>query len=247
MSLICGVLTWYVQNTDEYGLPLVTDAEGVKTTEEKKREEPSWLASYEERAASQTNQELRRRVHEVIAPIEAIRNDPNLQSKKRKMGIAYNHHERKRPRSTGKTIDNRTETDDKHLVAEYDSGVDAHGRTSDSDEDTGTSTNGWKHNDRTPSQFGVVKIIYCSRTHSQISQFIREIQNTVFKDRLRVVSLGSRKNLCVNENVRSLGSDLGMTDKCLDMLKGNTKDKCPYYERSLLGRYKDYALVREML
>jgi len=40
------------------------------------------------------------------------------------------------------------------------------------------------------------KIIYCSRTHSQLAQVQRECQNLVFKP--RTVLVASRDHLCVN-------------------------------------------------
>lgn len=38
----------------------------------------------------------------------------------------------------------------------------------------------------------LTKIYFCSRTHSQISQFIGELKKTVYSDTARVVTLGSR-------------------------------------------------------
>ena len=45
------------------------------------------------------------------------------------------------------------------------------------------------------------KVYFCSRTHSQLSQFIKELQKTIFANEMSVVSLGSRKNLCINEGL----------------------------------------------
>lgn len=52
-----------------------------------------------------------------------------------------------------------------------------------------------------------LKVYFCSRTHSQLSQFIKELRKTVFANEMRVVSLGSRKNLCINQGLEfaSLG------------------------------------------
>lgn len=47
-----------------------------------------------------------------------------------------------------------------------------------------------------------MKIYFCSRTHSQLSQFISELRKTKFANELKVICLGSRKNLCINEGRR---------------------------------------------
>lgn len=64
---------------------------------------------------------------------------------------------------------------------------------------------------------GAVQIIFCSRTHSQLSQFVREAKRTTFGADLRIVALGSRKSLCINEDVRGLGSVDAMNEACLQM------------------------------
>lgn len=46
-----------------------------------------------------------------------------------------------------------------------------------------------------------LKIYFCSRTHSQLSQFIKELRKTVFASELNVICLGSRKNFCINEGI----------------------------------------------
>ena len=49
------------------------------------------------------------------------------------------------------------------------------------------------------------KVYYCSRTHSQLAQFVEELGKTRFRD-LSIVTLGSRNVMCVHEAVRRLGS-----------------------------------------
>lgn len=46
-----------------------------------------------------------------------------------------------------------------------------------------------------------LQVYFCSRTHSQLSQFIKELRKTVFANEMKVVSLGSRKNFCINEGL----------------------------------------------
>jgi len=51
-----------------------------------------------------------------------------------------------------------------------------------------------------------VQIYFCSRTHSQLSQFVREVQRSPYGQDIRLVSLASRQNYCINEAVRKLKS-----------------------------------------
>ncbi|CAE7642354.1 chl1, partial [Symbiodinium sp. CCMP2456] len=51
-----------------------------------------------------------------------------------------------------------------------------------------------------------LQIIFCSRTHSQLAQVLREIKRIpehAIPEDLSVVTLGSRSSLCVNDRVRS--------------------------------------------
>ncbi|TKY64491.1 ATP-dependent RNA helicase DDX11 [Spatholobus suberectus] len=64
-----------------------------------------------------------------------------------------------------------------------------------------------------------LKVYFCSRTHSQLSQFIKELRRTVFANEMDVVSLGSRKNLCINEEVVTLGNSTRINERCLELQK----------------------------
>jgi len=46
---------------------------------------------------------------------------------------------------------------------------------------------------------GVPKIIYSSRTHTQLKQVVRELKNTKYNPRIAI--LGSREHLCVHSEV----------------------------------------------
>ncbi|XP_064085722.1 ATP-dependent DNA helicase DDX11-like [Macrobrachium nipponense] len=108
---------------------------------------------------------------------------------------------------------------------------------------------------------GCLKIYYCSRTHSQLSQFVREVQKTVFGEDARVVSLASRQNLCVNEAVTNLGNLSLINDRCTELQRGKKgrtskvdgddvvckKKKvtsgCPYYKNTALEKLADNLLL----
>jgi len=61
---------------------------------------------------------------------------------------------------------------------------------------------------------------------------------------MKCVSLGSRKNLCINPKVRNLSSLNRMNDKCLDMNEGK-KTKCQYLCNENED-FKDIILVMTM-
>ncbi|KAG2176311.1 hypothetical protein INT43_005545 [Umbelopsis isabellina] len=68
------------------------------------------------------------------------------------------------------------------------------------------------------------KIFYASRTHSQLSQVVKEIKNT--KYRPKVCVLGSREQLCVNQAVKSASTNAARTALCRRKVLGKS---CQYY------------------
>lgn len=51
-----------------------------------------------------------------------------------------------------------------------------------------------------------VQIYFCSRTHSQLAQFVGEVQRSPYAQNIRLVSLASRQNYCINKAVQKLKS-----------------------------------------
>lgn len=105
--------------------------------------------------------------------------------------------------------------------------------------------------------FFFCQIYFCSRTHSQLAQFVREIQKSPFGEDTRVVSLGSRQNLCINDAVRRLKSSSLINDRCVELQRkksskkttntGTKKKKlgggCPFYKQEPMLDLRDRALV----
>lgn len=68
------------------------------------------------------------------------------------------------------------------------------------------------------------KVFYCSRTHTQISQFVGEIKRTAFAN-ARCITLGSRRNMCINPDIVSYGSDSKMSEICLEMHRSKSTEE----------------------
>ncbi|XP_025057486.1 regulator of telomere elongation helicase 1 isoform X3 [Alligator sinensis] len=119
----------------------------------------------------------------------------------------------------------------------------------------------------------VPKIIYASRTHSQLAQVISELKNTVYRPKVCV--LGSREQLCINpevkkqesnhmqiymcrmkvmsrschfyNNVEEKSTEMELTDSIMDIedlvKKGNKHRACPYYLSRSLKQQADIIFM----
>lgn len=142
--------------------------------------------------------------------------------------------------------DNQPENEDSELVVEEYFSDNEEKLKSESDEE-----------DEEVEQEHTLKIYYCSRTHSQLSQFVREIIKSPYGEDARVTSLASRQNLCVNETVQKLKSLTLINDRCLELQKSKKGSKsksdqpkkrsknnsCPFYKVEHIEDYRDRVLL----
>ncbi|XP_067629884.1 ATP-dependent DNA helicase DDX11 isoform X2 [Eurosta solidaginis] len=83
-----------------------------------------------------------------------------------------------------------------------------------------------------------IQVFFCSRTHSQLAQVVREIKRTPYGKRIRCISLASRQQLCINAQVRKLPNVSVMNERCLDMApksketKENSNSKCCTFRKA---------------
>ncbi|KAL8580379.1 hypothetical protein ACOMHN_037478 [Nucella lapillus] len=75
------------------------------------------------------------------------------------------------------------------------------------------------------SEFVVPKIIYASRTHSQLSQAVQELKRTAYNS-VKTAIIGSREQLCINEQVKKEKNNSAKVHLC--RAKVSTK-RCHYY------------------
>uniref|UniRef100_A0A3Q4GCI1 Regulator of telomere elongation helicase 1 n=1 Tax=Neolamprologus brichardi TaxID=32507 RepID=A0A3Q4GCI1_NEOBR len=109
----------------------------------------------------------------------------------------------------------------------------------------------------------VPKIVYASRTHSQLAQVISELKNTSYRPKVCV--LGSREQLCINQevmrqesnhvkvmilypiNTRSQSTDRDLVNSILDvedLVQFGTKQRvCPYYLSRSLKQQADVIFM----
>ncbi|XP_072762661.1 ATP-dependent DNA helicase DDX11 [Anoplolepis gracilipes] len=67
--------------------------------------------------------------------------------------------------------------------------------------------------------FKNTKIFFCSRTHSQLTQFVHELKRSPYSQDISVVPLSSRQNYCINNSVKRLKHISLVNETCLQLQK----------------------------
>jgi chromosome transmission fidelity protein 1 len=113
-----------------------------------------------------------------------------------------------------------------------------------------------------------IKIFFCSRTHSQLTQFSSELSRvkmppaitpevdneaegeaSLIED-VKHLTLGSRKNLCINPKVSKLRNPTAINERCMELQQPMTasESKCPFMPRkeneALVNEFRDHALAK---
>jgi chromosome transmission fidelity protein 1 len=264
LSLICGSLTWLREHKrKEFDASLARQADDDD-------DDPEWMKEHarneKRRNALQHQQDLENRLAKVREREKKIKqkyeNGEPL-TKRRKVAIAGQE----------SNLD-----DEQFLLDDY-----------ESDKEGGSAGRGTSHPDGLSAETQALlkklgmnigmptaeedaempdelKIFFCSRTHSQLSQFSNELRrvhmppaiapDSAFGDvndlseEIKHLTLGSRKNLCINPNVNKLGSATAINERCLELQQsGISADcKCPHLpnkeNETLVHEFRDHALAR---
>lgn len=113
------------------------------------------------------------------------------------------------------------------------------------------------------------KVFYCSRTHSQLTQFIHEIRKVKLRPAswlgtavqssideqtdppaVKHLPLASRKNLCINQKVLKLSSAVAINERCLELQQQDIPQdhKCTFLpnkeNESLVNDFRDHTLAK---
>ncbi|XP_045596543.2 ATP-dependent DNA helicase DDX11 [Procambarus clarkii] len=259
LSLICGALTWLKEHTLHYKAELMRK---VKESENVNDDDgPDWFMAATKR---REEQEEARKYRQTLELLE--KQEKKVQALKERRQVIK--------RSKVQKVDDEFEElfRDLHEVQENVrrelssiSGEDMMSPEETSllldDYNSDNETENDRYENADEDDDSCLKIYFCSRTHSQLSQFVREVQKTVFGEDARVVSLASRQNLCINEAVGKLGNMSLINDKCLDLQRGKkgqatkcevdgttSKKKkrssgCPYFRQSGLEGFADQLLL----
>lgn len=114
-----------------------------------------------------------------------------------------------------------------------------------------------------------LKVFFCSRTHSQLSQFVSELRRVRLPSApwfdlnisssstsgqqqhiIKHLPLGSRQNLCINTKVAMAGSTTAINERCLELQQPSISQekKCAFLPKkeneALVNDFRDHTLAR---
>ncbi|EFC45672.1 DEAD/DEAH box helicase [Naegleria gruberi] len=225
LSLICGALSWLYahyaerdgisnENNDQHQHHYVNSTcLKRKLNSDNDDEEPSWV----------TEQTLKRQKDE-----EELERKERLEKSKKNV----QKYDERRQQFLADTI--LKESDDDLLLNEVDVldkiGInnellkDLYDEDDSDDERPIFSTSYGQKKAVEEDNFETPKIIYCSRTHSQLNQFVQELRKTEFSKKVRVSNIASRQVLCNNEDVLYRKTKNGNIQNSLNAIN----EKCQY-------------------
>eukprot|EP00897_Mesotaenium_endlicherianum_P005840 jgi/Mesen1/5284/ME000263S04392 len=232
LSLICSALQWLVDEHDQWkqaGPDEGTEEAHQSTLE---NDEPDWMKDFEVQTVEESRNRREQRRAERLKDREAAIDGWGAHRFTRKKEVASLGRDLARSHADAHPADahpaasapsseaEMLAVDDEHLVVDpYDSDEDVHlqnkrkqqkraayfpqsaaRRDSSSDEENASEP------DDEP-----LKVYFCSRTHSQLAQFVGEVKRTVFAKSLRTVVLGSA--------VAKSSSAARVNERCLELQK----------------------------
>lgn len=223
LSLICGALTWLRDYEEQRKQEAARLLEGQKDSDVVKEKnsnsgppEPDWVSEFVQKKAERDmvnklkDEELKRKKRE--ERLEMIRHNAQLRyAMKRKADEDDEAVKLLQLSREGSEPETHSPEEEGLIVAEYESDDEATPKSRLCDDDN--------DDDDDLEEEHVTKIYYCSRTHSQLAQFVHEVQKSPYGDAVRLVNLGSRQNLCINPEVVRLGNVQMMNERCLEMQK----------------------------
>ncbi|KAF2174101.1 hypothetical protein M409DRAFT_62246 [Zasmidium cellare ATCC 36951] len=257
LSLICGALTWLREQKRK------TFDEAMASVEVDD-DEPAWMAEHTRETRSR---EIRQMRVDFEARLSAVR-ERERKLKERLANVAPPSKRQKQSHQPEEHVDDK----DQFVLDDYDS---------DSEINTDQATSYSSQTTKLMEKLGMMpnaaeqkgaevveelKIYFCSRTHSQLSQFTGELKRLHLPpglppdqdadecgeeptEEIKHLTLGSRKNLCINPKVARLPSQVAVNERCIELQQSNTPAdrKCPSLpnkdSEDLMLDFRDHALA----
>ncbi|KAH7115236.1 helicase C-terminal domain-containing protein [Dendryphion nanum] len=266
LSLICGSLTWlrdHKRQAFDDGFAVTTDDS----------DEPAWIREHARKQAKQAALDRRKELDDRIAKIK---------EREKRLKERYQNGEPLYKRMKGNLDTTLADDEAQFVLDDYDSDDNSNDATRSSSTrplSSGFTAEtqalmeqlGYADGPRKAKNEQVVdelKIFFCSRTHSQLTQFSNELRrvkmppsiapdvlavdpdvNSLIED-VKHLTLGSRKNLCINSRVNTLRNATAINERCLELQQPGTASNCkcsfmPNKDNEVLvNEFRDHSLAK---
>lgn len=264
LSLICGSLTWLRDNKRR------TFEDGFEVDAANK-DDPPWMLEHARKQRKQEAFRRRQELNERLAKIKA----QEKRARERAVGLSQVYKRQKVGLDHADDADEEAqfalddyESDRESASIARSSRFDKSGLSAETQalmDQLGYVTGETKTEDG--QVLDETKIFFCSRTHSQLTQFSSELSRvkmppaiTMHEDAsnddadeltedVKHLTLGSRKNLCINPKVSRLSNATAINERCLELQQSTSSEsKCPAMptkdNEALLNDFRDHALAK---
>ncbi|KAK2797355.1 ATP-dependent DNA helicase chl1 [Onygenales sp. PD_10] len=267
LSLICGSLTWL---RDHKRATFLNPADQAASDDE-----PEWILEHARREKARSAVEKRKQLEARLAKIRA-------EEERQRRRFEDGNHASKKRRLNSENTPSRQRDESQFELDEYYSDDDERGTrdTASKNDDTLSADTlalleklrgpGTQQADDDPNE-DEIQVFYCSRTHSQLTQFAHELRrvklppsippeisdepktdpaDVELEETMKHLSLGSRKTLCINPKVRALGNPTAINERCLDIQRPETsaEHKCTFVltkeNEVLVNDFRDHTLAK---
>eukprot|EP00667_Euglena_gracilis_P007085 EG_transcript_7149 len=245
LSIISAALTWLQRQS---AAPGAAPDDG----EEALRSEPAWVRAFalkrKREEAAEAREEQRRRLARQRQRVQRFERQMDRRAKAQRVSM---------------------DPDDPDLIDQALSEPEAVGSSTIAQHLYSSDSEVEAENDKEAGEEEYVtpKLFYCSRTHTQLNQFVKEIRRTVFWSQMRIVQLASRGTFCINAKLRQAAHQRAerITELCLDLQQAKSvKPKagrlgelcneadaapaagaqaCPYLNRDAVNLLRDHLHV----
>ncbi|KAK0163479.1 hypothetical protein PV327_007154 [Microctonus hyperodae] len=216
LSIICGALKWLVDYEEKYKHSLVEELTDInaKLKEISEKDDGDWFSEQSQRIQINAQKRI---IEEKLEALERR----NAQRNKYKEQIELEDITKKKRYYKGNLLKNKS---DDGKICDSSDGLSKQIDDNDADillDDLNLNSDSDDESD-TVENAKYTQFFFCSRTHSQLTQFIGEIKRSPYADKVSLVPLASRQNYCINNAVKKLGHVNLINDRCLQLQKKKT-------------------------
>ncbi|KAJ2000367.1 DEAD H (Asp-Glu-Ala-Asp His) box helicase 11 [Coemansia thaxteri] len=225
LSIICGALTWLQRNAARDEAEGAVGEQGKEAPDDGPK--PDWVVAYEQRQGLAGGRGSSGRAAKAEARKRFRRWEAATRRREARQARSGDKWQaRSAAAGSKRTHSDEEEEEEARMVVDA-CGSDGEGAAPEIERLLArrraghVGSDGSESSESEPDEPSETKVLYASRTHSQLQQFVGEIKRTRFAHQIKCVALGSRWQLCTNGAVRrSCATPQALNERCIELGAG---------------------------